>query len=394
MAASSPPPSGSGRGARRLAALRQYDILDTPPEEAFDRITRLTSDLLDTPMALINLIADDRQWFKSSIGFDRRETGLDISFCVHALHSDDVTVIEDTAADERVADNPLVTDDPELRFYAGAPLVTPEGIRIGTLCVLDTEPRSLSDTEVARLQDLSAMVIDELELRRTRTEAETQRDLLRRTQQVAQVGGWEYDPQTDTAQGTEELYRIIGLPEEDFALDTGLDLYAPEARPKVQSAIETCIAEGTPFDLEVPFTSADGTHRYVRVRGAAEQEDGETVRLTGILQDVTEMEAVRLRRLGYAVTPCDSPQDALQAFDETPDAFDIVVTDFSMPSMNGLTLTRKLRDRGCTAPIVLMSGFSAQVSQDDVQSTGVSTFLRKPVGGDELAQVLARLLAS
>jgi PAS domain S-box-containing protein len=109
---------------------------------------------------------------------------------------------------------------------------------------------------------------------------------------------------------------------------------------------------------------------------------------------ITEMEAVRLRRLGYAVTPCDSPQDALQAFDETPDAFDIVVTDFSMPSMNGLTLTRKLRDRGCTAPIVLMSGFSAQVSQDDVQSTGVSTFLRKPVGGDELAQVLARLLAS
>ena len=156
----------SPTATERLEALQQYDILDTPPEEAFDRITRLASDLFDVPMSLVSLVADDRQWFKSSVGFDRRETGLNESFCVHALASEAVTVIGDATEDERVADNPLVTGPAGLRFYAGAPLVTPDGVRVGTLCVLDTEPRSFPDARYDQLQDLAAMVVDELELRR------------------------------------------------------------------------------------------------------------------------------------------------------------------------------------------------------------------------------------
>ena len=157
--------AGASAASNRLDALHRYDILDTPSEDAFDRITRLAAALFDTPIALVNLVAEDRQWVKSAVGLERRETELDASLCVHALASDDVTVIEDATQDERVADNPLVTGPPSIRFYAGAPLLTPDGFRIGTLCVMDTEPRSFSDATYAQLDDLASMVMDELELR-------------------------------------------------------------------------------------------------------------------------------------------------------------------------------------------------------------------------------------
>ena len=151
----------------RRAALQRYDILDTPPEEAFDRFTEHAADLFDVPIALITLLDADRQWFKSCVGTDRRETGFDVSFCIHTIQSEGLTVAEDAAADDRFADNPLVTGEPGVRFYAGAPLETPDGVRIGTLCVLDTEPRSFSDADRKHLETLGAMVMDKLEDRRT-----------------------------------------------------------------------------------------------------------------------------------------------------------------------------------------------------------------------------------
>jgi PAS domain S-box-containing protein len=159
-----PPPPNPG--AAREQALHRYEVLDTPPEQAFDRITRLAASLFDTPVAAINFVASDRQWLKSTVGLEPGETGLDISFCVHTLKADAVTVIEDATQDDRVADNPLVTSDPALCFYAGAPLITPDGVRIGTLCVMDTCPRSFPEDMYAQLDDLAAMVMDELELRR------------------------------------------------------------------------------------------------------------------------------------------------------------------------------------------------------------------------------------
>jgi PAS domain S-box-containing protein len=292
-------------------------VLDTPPEEAFDRITQLAADLFDVPTALISLVAENRQWFKCKVGFDRRETGLDISFCVHAIESDRPTVIPDATEDERVKDNPLVTEEPGVRFYAGAPLVTPDGYRIGTLCVLDTEPRHPSEKAVNQLEDLSAMVMDELELRRTRRATEEQRDVLRRSQKVARVGGWEYDPETDTARGTDELYRIIGLPEEDFTLETGLNLYAPEARPQVESAMQACIEEGTSFDLEVPLIRPDGKRREIRVRGDAERANGKTVRVTGVLQDITKRKG-RERKLRTLSTAVQQANEAVVITEAAP----------------------------------------------------------------------------
>ncbi|WP_260604404.1 GGDEF domain-containing protein [Pandoraea apista] len=152
--------------AERLAALRRYEILDTPPEPAFDRIVRLASYVLGAPISLVSLIDETRQWFKARQGLDVSQTPRSMAFCAHAILGDDVFVVPDARADRRFSDNPLVTGEPNIRFYAGAPLLTPEGHRLGTLCVIDRRPRTLDDEKRGLLADLSALVADALELRR------------------------------------------------------------------------------------------------------------------------------------------------------------------------------------------------------------------------------------
>lgn len=151
---------------RRLAALRAYDILDTARESAFEDITRIASLVCGTPIAVVNLIDAERQWFKSEVGLGVRETPLATSICAHAILEHDMLVVPDTTLDGRFAENPLVTGDPGLRFYAGALLKTPDGLAIGTVCVLDTEPRGLSQEQVDVLRGLARQVMTQLELRR------------------------------------------------------------------------------------------------------------------------------------------------------------------------------------------------------------------------------------
>lgn len=152
--------------AARLATLRRYDILDTPPEPAFERIVRLASHGLGAPISLVSLIDESRQWFKARQGIDTVQTPRSMAFCAHAILGDEVLVVPDARADRRFADNPMVTGEPNIRFYAGAPLRTPEGHRLGTLCVMDRRPRTLDDEKRALLADLSAITVDALELRR------------------------------------------------------------------------------------------------------------------------------------------------------------------------------------------------------------------------------------
>lgn len=146
----------------RLATLRAIRILDTPPEERFDRLTRMAKRLFGVPIALVSLVDENRQWFKSCVGLGASETSRDISFCGHAILGDEVFIIPNAMEDERFADNPLVLNDPKIRFYAGCPLRAPNGDKLGTLCIIDQRPRDLGKDDIEALKDLASMVEREL----------------------------------------------------------------------------------------------------------------------------------------------------------------------------------------------------------------------------------------
>ena len=168
--------------SERLAALYHYDILDTEAEAEFDDFTRLAAQICGTPMALISLVDRDRQWFKSRFGFEETEGARDVSFCGHAIVGQDVFEISDATRDERFIDNPLVTGGPNIRFYAGAPLLTRNGSAIGTLCVFDSQPKALTGEQIQALEALSRQVIRQLDLRLlVRREKEQNRELARQS---------------------------------------------------------------------------------------------------------------------------------------------------------------------------------------------------------------------
>lgn len=155
-------PSKPNNETLRIQTLRELNVLDTSPEERFDRLTRLAKRLFNVPIALVSLVDADRQWFKSCVGLDVSETSRDISFCGHAILGDQILTVPDAGLDERFHDNPLVVGEPGIRFYAGCPLTVTNGSKLGTLCLIDIKPRDLDDEDRALLRDLARMAEQEL----------------------------------------------------------------------------------------------------------------------------------------------------------------------------------------------------------------------------------------
>jgi len=198
MAAS---PSTSSAEAARVAALDRYAILDSEPEEAFDDLVILAAQVCRTPMAMLSLLDDHRQWFKSKVGVQMRETPKDASICAHAIQQRDLFIVGDTQLDPRFRESPLVVGEPRIRFYAGEPLVNEEGFALGTLCVVDRVPRDLDEEQKSALKALGRLALRQMEFRknlqllkealndRTREEHAREQELKRLEEKLVRVLG-------------------------------------------------------------------------------------------------------------------------------------------------------------------------------------------------------------
>lgn len=279
----------------RLEALRQYSILDTLPEPLFDDITLLASQICEVPMALITLIDQDRQWFKSKRGIDATETPREVSFCGHAILGDEIFEVVNALDDSRFFDNPFVTNDPNIRFYAGMPLITHLGFSLGTLCVVDSVPKTLSENQRNALKALARQVVALMESRISAKNVSITAEFLERTGEMAKVGGWQLDIPTMKLEWTKEVFSIheVDLPDTPNVSEA-ISFYAPDVQPAIKAAVERALDDGTGWDLELPLITAKGKSIWVRANGFSEIENGKVSRLFGSFQDITERKVAQM----------------------------------------------------------------------------------------------------
>lgn len=272
----------------RLAALRSYGILDTPQESDFDDLVRLAAQICEVPVALITLLDAERQWFKAKVGTEISETPTEISFCSHAILQDDVMVVSDMTHDPRFVENPLVTGGPEVRFYAGAPLVTPEGLPLGTLCVLDTEPRDFSEEKRTALRTLGRQAMAQLELRRQARQIDAERHDLETTLETAEVGTWRLDIARVRVAANPVLRDFFGIEAPEASLDDFKAAIPPEDWENVHRVLSHVQSFGGRYEVE-HRTRVGGKERWLMVRGEAELDgEGGVVALSGVAMDITD----------------------------------------------------------------------------------------------------------
>lgn len=276
--------------SRRLRTLREYRILDTAPEPAFDRVTKLVADLFDAPIVLVSLIDDCRQWFKSAFGLDVPETPRDISFCQFVVAEGRPVVVTDASTDPRFRDNPLVTGAPDIRFYAGVPLYAYNGAILGTLCIIDRKPRSaLTPKELERLADFASIIMAEADLRRIGMERDAARHMLERALDFSGVATWQLDPRTDVLQWHGAVAELWGA-DHDTALASAalaFERIHPEDHALVHAVLDDSIANGTPYSVEHRILHPEHGIRWLSIRGDWDVRSNDAM-LTGVSIDITE----------------------------------------------------------------------------------------------------------
>ena len=278
--------------SRRIETLRKYAILDTESEQALDDLTALAAQICGAPIALISLVDEHRQWFKARVGLETTETPRDISFCGHAVHQRDLFIVSDATQDERFAGNPLVTGEPHIRFYAGAPLVSPDDSALGTLCVIDHVPRNLTQAQEQALRVLARQVMTHLELRlheHQLAESESKFRLL--AENITDVF-WIASPDLQKMYYVSPGYeRIWGRSADDLYANPHqwVECILADEREHVLGVFGKLTENEPSVSVEYRIARPDGSVRWVLDRGFQVRDAaGRLVRLTGIAADITE----------------------------------------------------------------------------------------------------------
>ena len=294
----------------RLRALYRYRVLDTSPEVAFDRITKLAARLFEVPTALISLVDESRAWFKSAVGFDAYEVSRDATLCSFAVLTNEPLIVPDARLDDRFACNPFVQSEPGVRFYAGAPLRTEDGFNLGTLCLLDAQPRDpLSADQQATLVDLAAMVVDELDLRLAADQIIQADAALQETNvqlETALTAGstyvWRWNILANRVVVNTAFARLFGVDPaiattEGLPIDFFIGSIHEEDRDRVSAAVQRAIETGEVYTAEYRVCTATGEERWLTARGQVEYDSaGKPIAFPGALADISERKAAEADR--------------------------------------------------------------------------------------------------
>lgn len=305
----------------RLSTLASYHILDSGPEQAFDRLTQLLAGICSTPMATITFVDATRQWFKSAVGLDIKQTGRDISYCAHAITSTSLFVVEDALEDSRFKLNPLTCAGPGIRFYAGMPLMSPEGMVLGTLTVMDRVPRKLTELQVKTLETLGEQVVAQLILRRERYLSEKRAiRSANRTQALMEIasgafriGTWELSVPDLRLNWSDALCDLYELPRGMRpSWEQWLGYFSAEDQGRLAAALEACLRTRQGWDLELETKTATGRRIWIRSSCRPIIEGDNTVHsLQGTLYDLS---AAKLNELAIS----ESEQRFRQLADAMP----------------------------------------------------------------------------
>lgn len=287
--------------AERLKALREYQVLDTETEAAFDDLTRLAAEICDTPIALVSLVDTCRQWFKSRFGLEATETPRDLAFCAYTILKPEVLIVPDTLEDERFANNALVTSDPHIRFYAGTPLITQEGYSLGSLCVIDRVPRQLSEEQIESLKVLGRQVVAQLELRYKVNQLETSIQERDRAQNeldnffnlsldlLCVVDKEGYFRRLNPA-----FEAILGYSREELQSQPLINFQHPGDKERSREEIEKLFQGDMTIDLENRYRTKDGSYKWFSWRATCSKEDG---LIYAIGREITQRKKAEQERL-------------------------------------------------------------------------------------------------
>ncbi|GAB2618522.1 hypothetical protein GCM10026987_15140 [Belliella aquatica] len=286
----------------RLKELASFQIVGIEEDQDFDFITEMAAKICGTKISLISLVTADKQWFLSHHGLEVKETSRDFSFCAHAIHTPNQPfVVEDARQDERFSGNPLTEDDPNVIFYAGIPLVSQNGLPLGSLCVIDDVPKKLTADQLNQLQRLANQTIKLFELRRSQNEMtalnlELQKNIefFKETEQANSIGSWELDIKSGQTKWAETVYRIHEVDLDfDHNKHNGIEFYHPDYRKIIIDALTDCMELGKRFDVTCILITAKGNQRWVRSTG---KKLGE--KIIGSFQDITEIKQNELKFKG------------------------------------------------------------------------------------------------